>query len=151
MGKIILGMDRLMRRFERAAWGILVCAAFLIPWLGVEPVMRDDTLGEGYLLLDWILAALMLVACAAQITRIVMSPDGEPVVTRVAAWLMLVALGLMTGRLTWTLAAQGDLYLTVTTVVAICCLCVSVLLHAGGRVVYGASHATRYGELPHDP
>ena len=67
--------------------------------------------------------------------------------TRVAAWLMLIALCLMTGRITWTLAVQGDLYLTITTSVAITCLCASILLHAGGRVVYGGAHVTAYGDI----
>lgn len=149
MTKIILRMDLLMRRFERAAWAVVVLCAFAIPWLGVEPplVQSDDALGAGYVWLDWTLAMMMLVAVAAQIARIVLAPPGEPAVTRVAAWLMLLALCLMAGRITWTLAVQGDLYLTITTAVAITCLCASILLHAGGRVVYGGAHATDYGDL----
>lgn len=149
MTKIILRMDLLVRRFERAAWVVLGIAAFAIPWFGVEPplVQSDDALGAGYVWLDWTLAMMMLVAVAAQIARIVMAPPDEPAVTRVAAWLMLLALAMMAGRITWTLAVQGDLYLTITTAVAITCLCASILLHASGRVVYGGAHVTDYGDL----
>lgn len=149
MVKLITRMDALVRRFERLAWGVLVATAFAVPWLGFEPPLTqsDDALGAGYVWLDWTLAAMMLVAVAAQVVRIVMAPPSEPTTTRVAAWLMLLALCLMAGRITWTLAVQGDLYLTVTTAVAITCLCASILLHAGGRVVYGGAHVTDYGEL----
>jgi len=149
MTKLLSRMDVLMRRFERAAWVVLGIAAFAIPWFGFElPLMQsDDALGAGYVWLDWALAAMMLVAVSAQIARIVLAPPDEPAVTRLAAWLMLLALCLMTGRITWTLFVQGDLYLTITTSVAITCLCASILLHAGGRVVYGGAHVTDYGEF----
>ena len=148
MTKLLSRLDQWMRRFERAAWVVLGIAAFAIPWFGIEPpLIGDDMLGAGYVWLDWALAFAMLVAVAAQIARIVLAPPGEPAVTRVAAWLMLLALCLMAGRITWTLAVQGDLYLTITTAVAITCLCASILLHAGGRVVYGGAHATAYGDI----
>ena len=147
MGKLISRVDVAMRRFERAAWVVLGFAAFAIPWFGLEPTLQDDALGAGYIALDWALAAMMIVAVAAQVARVVMAPPDEPAVTRVAAWLMLIALCLMTGRITWTLAVQGDLYLTITTSVAITSLCASILLHAGGRVVYGGAHVTAYGDM----
>jgi len=147
MGKLISRLDVLMRRFERAAWVVLGFAAFAIPWFGLEPTLQDDALGAGYIALDWALAAMMIVAVAAQVAHIVMAPPDEPAVTRVAAWLMLMALCLMTGRITWTLCVQGDLYLTITTSVAIMCLCASIMLHAGGRVVYGGAHVTAYGDI----
>lgn len=147
MGKLISRVDVAMRRFERAAWVVLGFAAFAIPWFGLEPTLHDDALGAGYIALDWALAAMMIVAVAAQVASIVMAPPDEPAVTRVAAWLMLMALCLMTGRITWTLCVQGDLYLTITTSVAIMCLCASIMLHAGGRVVYGGAHVTAYGDI----
>lgn len=149
MTKLLSRMDVLMRRFERAAWAVLGIAAFTIPWFGFEPTLQADAdaLGAGYLWLDWLLAAMMLVAVAAQIASIVFAPPGEPGIMRAAAWLMLLALCLMTGRITWTLFVQGDLYLTITTSVAITCLCASILLHTGGRVVYGGAHVTDYGEF----
>ena len=147
MGKLISRLDVLMRRFERTAWVTLGLSAFAIPWFGLEPTLQDDALGAGYIALDWALAAMMIVAVAAQVARVVMAPPDEPAVTRVAAWLMLMALCMMTGRITWTLAVQGDLYLTITTSVAITCLCASILLHAGGRVVYGGAHVTAYGDI----
>lgn len=149
MGKLISRLDVLMRRFERAAWVTLGLSAFAIPWFGLEPTLQaePDALGRGYIWLDWTLAVMMLAATAAQIARIALGPDDEPAMTRVAAWLMLIALCLMTGRITWTLAVQGDLYLTITTGVAITCLCASILLHAGGRVVYGGAHVTAYGDI----
>lgn len=147
MGKLISRLDVLMRRFERAAWVTLGLSAFAIPWFGLEPTLQDDALGAGYIALDWALAAMMIVAVAAQVARVVMAPPDEPAVTRVAAWLMLMALCLMTGRITWTLCVQGDLYLTITTSVAIMCLCASIMLHAGGRVVYGGAHVTAYWDI----
>lgn len=147
MGKLISRVDVAMRRSERAAWVVLGFAAFAIPWFGLEPTLQDDALGAGYIALDWALAAMMIVAVAAQVARVVMAPPDEPAVTRVAAWLMLMALCLMTGRITWTLCVQGDLYLTITTSVAIMCLCASIMLHAGGRVVYGGAHVTAYGDI----
>lgn len=149
MVRIITRADRLMRRYERVAWIILGLVAFAVPWCGIEPALNggNSALGEGYVALDLALMLAMLAATAAQIARISLAPYDEPAVIRLSAWLMLIALALMAGRITWTMVTQGDVYFTITTSIAIVCLCASIMLHAGGRVVYGGSLATDYGDL----
>lgn len=135
MGQAIARIDALVRRCEGGAWTVLACCAALIPWLGIEPPMAGPV-GEGLQLLDALVVGCMIAACVAQIARIVRAPLGEHVVIRTASWLLLLALLLIAGRLTWILATAGDVHMTLTMAIALLLLSGSVVLHAVGRVVY---------------
>lgn len=92
--------------------------------------------GQGYVFLDSTVTALMLAAAMAQVVRIVQAPNDEHITVRVAAWLLLLTLCMMSGRMLWILATVGDIRMTATMGVSLICLAVSVLLHAAGRVIY---------------
>jgi len=129
-------IDAIVRRFEGVGWAVLATCAVLMPWFGIEQPMAGPV-GEGFEVLDAIVTGAMLAAMVAQIARIIQAPPAEHITIRTASWLLLLALCLIAGRLTWILATVGDVHMTVTMAGALLILAASVLLHAAGRVIYG--------------
>lgn len=135
MGLVLARVNVLVGRYEWAGWTVLVLAALMVPWVGIEAPIGHES-GVGMLWLDATVTAALWAAFAAQVTRI-LNVEPEHVTIRAAAWLLLLALGLICGRLAWLLAAFGDVRMTASMAVALLCLSASVLLHSVGRVVYG--------------
>lgn len=146
MGIVLSRMNLLVSRYEWVGWAVLVLSALMVPWAGIEAPIGGDT-GAGMVWLDATVTAALWAAFSAQVTRI-LSANGEHVTTRAASWLLLLALGLICGRLVWLLAAFGDVRMTMSMAVALLCLSASVLLHSVGRVVYGGCHARDPGMAP---
>lgn len=136
MGRMLVRVDAAVRQAEGAGWIVLVIAALLVPWSGWERPLSGEQ-GAGLVWLDAIVTAMLWAAFSAQVTRILSAPPREHITVRVAAWLLLLTLGLLCGRLAWLLATTGDVRMTVSMALALICLSVSVLLHSVGRVVYG--------------
>ena len=135
MRNVMKRVDKMVRSAERIGWAVL-CTFFLVaPWFAIEPAMTGNV-GEGYVFLDATVTALLTAAAMAQVVRIVLAPEHEHITVRVAAWLLLLTLCMMAGRMLWILTTVGDIRMTATMGVALLCLAVSVLLHAAGRVIY---------------
>lgn len=125
-----------VRRMEGAAWVVLVTLALIVPWFGIEPPMTGDV-GGGMLTMDIAVTLLLILATVSQIVRIALAEPTEHLTTRIASWLLLVTLSLMSARMGWLLFAFGDIHMTTTMGLALACLGASVVLHAAGRVIYG--------------
>lgn len=135
MSVVMMRLNGWVGRLEWAGWSVLVVAALMAPWAGIEPPVGGDT-GVGMVWLDAIVTAALWAAFSAQVAR-VSTAGGEHPTIRLAGWLMLVALGMICGRLAWLLAAHGDVRMTVSMAVALLFLAAAVILHALGRVAYG--------------
>ena len=132
-------IDSMVQSAETAAWVVLVIAAAILPWAGLEPPVADGA-GRGMIALDSVVAAALIAAAVAQAARIVQPPDREPAAVRVAAWLLLLTLALLAGRILWILTTFGDVQLPPTMIAALLCLSAAVILAAIGRIIYRTAH-----------
>lgn len=131
--------DRVVQASETIAWVVLVIAAAILPWAGLEPPVADGA-GRGMIALDSVVAAALVAAAVAQAARIVKPPEREPAAVRVAAWLLLLTLALLSGRVIWVLTTFGDVQLPPTMIAALLCLSAAVILAAIGRIIYRTAH-----------
>lgn len=138
MNQAMLRVNSIVRRCEGAGLAVLGLCAVLAPWLGVEAPMSGPV-GSGLELLDAVVTGSILAAAVAQIARIIQAPADEHITLRIAAWLLLLSLLMISGRLVWILATVGDVHMTATMALALFLLAFSVLLHAAGRVIYGGA------------
>lgn len=136
MREMMKRIDKMVRSTERIGWAVLCAVFFIAPWFAIEPPMSGEV-GQGYVAFDALVTGMLCAAALAQVVRIVQAPEGEHMLVRAGAWVLLLTLCMMSGRMLWILATVGDIRITLTMGVALLCLAGSVLLHAAGRVIYG--------------
>lgn len=90
--------------------------------------------------IDIVVIVTLVVAAVAQGARIAQLQEREPAVVRVAAWLMLLALVMLAGRILWVLTMVGDVLLPPTMIAALLCLSAAVILAAISRIIHRTAH-----------